>query len=140
MSGSAIRILAALIFIGHGLGHALATFPFVGFKLSKTHSADSRILGKRFGPAATHNLCLVLHTAALISFVAAGAALAGWGFHGRAWEGFALAGSLISFSGLVLFRNAFPFFFPNKVGVIALNALTLLLVLVFRWPTSLFQG
>ena len=129
MSGSAIRILVALIFIGHGLGHALATFPFVGFKLSKTHSADSLILGKKFGPATTHNLCLVLHTAALISFVAAGAALAGWGFHGRAWEGFALAGSLISFSGLILFWNAFPTLIPNKIGVIIVDVAVLICLL-----------
>lgn len=139
MPDSAIRILVGVIFIGHGLGHALATLPFVGFKLSKTHSAESWLLRKRMGAGATDTLCLVLHTAALIAFIAAGAALADWGFHGRGWEGFAVAGSLISFSGLALFWNAFPFLFPNKIGVIAVNALTLLLVLVLEWPSSLFQ-
>jgi len=139
MSDSVFRILVALVFIGHGLGHGLAVLPFVGFKLSKTHSAESRILRERVGPGVNRGICLLLFMAALISFVAAGAALAEWGFHGRTWENLALAGSFLSFAGLAIFWDAYPFLFPNKVGVIVVNAATILVILVFRWPASLFS-
>jgi hypothetical protein len=132
MSESAIRILVALVFIAHGLGHGLAALPFVGFKLSKPHSAESWILSDRIGKRNARVACLVIHTIALILFVAAGAALAGWGFHGRDWEALAVSGALFSSFGLILFWNAFPFLVPNKVGVILVNGATLLFVLVLR--------
>ena len=49
VSPQLIRIIVAILFLGHGLGHALPALPVMGFRLSASHSSDSWILNRVMG-------------------------------------------------------------------------------------------
>jgi hypothetical protein len=83
---------------------------------------------------------VIVHVLALFVFGVAGSALAGWGFQWVDWETVTVLGAILSLSALLLFWHAFPFFFPNKIGVIVVNLVALLAILVLRWPPGLFGG
>ena len=140
MSVATVKVIVALVLVGHGLGHALGTLPVFGMKLSREHSADSWLISKFLGEGPARGLCVIIHTLALLVFGVAGSSLAGWGFMWLDWEAVALFGATVSLAALLLFWDAFPFFFPNKIGVIVVNLLALLGILVLRWPPGLFGG
>jgi len=140
VSVATVKVIVALVLVAHGLGHALGTLPVFGMKLSREHSADSWLISKFLGDGPARGLCVIIHTLALLVFGVAGSALAGWGFQWVDWEAVTVLGAILSLSALLLFWHAFPFFFPNKVGVIPVNVLALLGILVLRWPPALFGG
>jgi hypothetical protein len=140
VSVQTLRAIVSVVLVAHGLGHALTALPLFGVKLSGTQSADSWLLARLLGPGPARGSCLVLHSLALLGFVGAGLALSEWGLPWGSWERWALWASGLSLLGLGLFWNAFPFLVPNKVGVLAVDLLTLSSILMLRWPAGLFQG
>ena len=56
------------------------------------------------------------------------------------WGRLAVLGGSVSLLALVLFWNAFPFLFPNKVGVMAIDLWAIGSVLWLRWPAGLFDA
>ena len=140
MSGPAVRVLIGLLFIAHGMGHALTTLPLFGLRLSEAHSPDSPVVARVVGPGPARGIGAILNLLALLAFLGAGLALAGWGLSGASWETLALEAVLLSSVALALYWDALPFLIPNKVGVMVFNALTLLSILWMRWPPGIFDG
>lgn len=139
MSVSALRVVVALVLIGHGLGHALPILPAFGFTLSPSHSNASWLLPRTVGPVAVGLFCTILHLLALSIFIAAGLALAGWGLSSGSWEKLAVPAAVLSLVGLGIFLNGYPFLVPNKVGVLLVDGFVLASVLWLRWPVGLFD-
>ena len=139
MSDSTARVLIGLLLIGHGLGHTLTALPLFGLRLSDTHSPDSAAVARvvKAGPA--RGIGVILNLLALLAFLAAGLAVAGWGLGGASWETLAVEAVILSSVALALYWDAYPFLFPNKVGVIVVNTLTLLSIIWLRWPPQIFQ-
>ena len=140
MDAAWVRAVTGLILIGHGLGHALAVFPIFGLRLSETHSPDSFPLSRLIGAGPARGAGAILNLLALLAFVGAGLALPDWALSGASWGRLAVVAAVVSCVALTLYWNAFPFLFPNKVGVITVNAGTLLSVIWLRWPPELFGG
>jgi len=140
MSPPVVRTIAALVLLGHGLGHVLATLPLLGVHLSASHSSRSLLLNGVVGAGVASTACVVLNLGALVLFVAAGLGVAAWGVPREAWGWLAVVAASTSLLGLVLFWNAFPFLFPNKIGVLVLDLWTLAGVLWLRWPAGLFDA
>ena len=140
MSVPAVRALIGLLFIAHGLGHALTTLPLFGLRLSDTHSPDSPLVARVVGPGPARGIGVILNLLALLAFVGAGLALPGWGLSGASWETLALEAVVLSSVAMALYWDAYPFVIPNKVGVAVFNALTLLSILWLRWPAGVFDG
>lgn len=138
MSVSTVRIIVSLVLMAHGLGHALTALPVYGLRLSETHSADSWLLSKVLRKGLSSGFCVIVNLLAMVTFVAAGLALADWGLARDSWEGLAVTGSVFSLLGLALFWNGFPFLVPNKVGALFVDILALVAILWLRWPPGLF--
>jgi hypothetical protein len=137
MSSTSIRIVVAVILIGHGLGHALGLLPLAGVRLSTSHSAGSWLLSPLIGDAPARALGAVLWLASLSGFVAAGIAIAGLGLAPSGWTRLAGLAAVLSLVTLTLFWHGFPFLFPNKIGAIAVDLALLISVLWLRWPAAL---
>ena len=140
MSPHLLRMVVAIILMAHGLGHALTLFPLFGVRLSDSHSSASSLLGEGVPPTVASGLCVILNGGTLLLFLLAGLALAGWGVPRELWERLALLAAGISLLGLVLFWNAYPFLFPNKVGLILVDLWAVASVLWLRWPEGVFNG
>jgi len=140
MSPPVVRTIAAFLLLGHGLGHVLTTLPLLGVRLSASHSSRSPLLEGLVGTGAASTVCVALNLGALVLFVGAGLGVAGWGVPREAWGRLAVLAASTSLLGLALFWNAFPFLFPNKIGVLALDLWTLAGILWLRWPTALFDA
>jgi hypothetical protein len=121
MSDTTWRIIIAVILMAHGLGHVLGTLAAVGVKLSPTHSPDSWLFTRLLGDTGARTIGFVIWLLALVGFVGAGLGLLGWLVPAASVPALAIGASVISLAGLALFWNAFPFFFPNKVGVIVVD-------------------
>jgi hypothetical protein len=129
MSNPFWQIVVAIVLILHGLGHALGMMAASGVTLSQTHAPHSWLLSKLLGDTATRAIGFVVWLLALIGFVGAGLGLLGLIVPATWWQPLAVGAAIISLFGLALFWNALPFFFPNKVGVIIVDAV----VLVWLW-------
>lgn len=140
MSPQVFRVLAALLLLAHGLGHALTALPLFGIRLSASHASTSWLLDGVAGPRAISTVCVGLNLLALLLFVGAGLGVAGWGVPRESWGRLAVLGGSVSLLALVLFWNAFPFLFPNKVGVMAIDLWAIGSVLWLRWPAGLFDA
>ena len=139
MSASTVRALIGLLLIGHGLGHILTALPLFGLRLSDTHSPDSPAVARVVKPGPARGIGVILNLLALLVYLAAGLALAGWGLGGASWERLAVEAVVLSSVALALYWNAYPSLFPNKVGVIVVNALTLLSIFWLHWPPQIFE-
>lgn len=126
-----------IILLLHGIGHAMGLLPLFGVKLSQTHSSHSRLLTGPLGKTATGIIGALFFCLSLIAFVCAGLSLLGWLIPGNLWPSLAIAAPVISLVGLFFFWNGFPFLFPNKIGVIAVDILTLAAVLIYKWAPSI---
>lgn len=125
MSDTTWRIIIAVILIAHGLGHVLGILAALGVKLSPTHSPDSWLFTRLLGDTGARIIGFVIWLLALVGFVGAGLGLLGWLVPAASVPALAIGASVISLAGLALFWNAFPFFFPNKVGVIVVDVAVL---------------
>jgi hypothetical protein len=129
-----MKIIMAIVLTGHGIGHAMGILAVFGVKLSKTHSARSWLLSNPLGESVTNVIAVLVWALALLAFVGAGLGLAGWLVSHNWWKTLAISASIISLAGLFFSWNSFPFFFPNKVGVICVDAAVLVSLLWFHWP------
>lgn len=125
MADTTWRIIIAVILIAHGLGHGLGMLAAIGVKLSPTHSPDSWLFTRLLGDTGARIIGFVIWLLALVGFVGAGLGLLGWLVPAASVPALAIGASVISLAGLALFWNAFPFFFPNKVGVIVVDVAVL---------------
>ncbi|UCF20310.1 MAG: hypothetical protein JSU87_02560 [Gemmatimonadota bacterium] len=135
-----LRVAVAVVLIAHGLGHALGILPLFGIKLSGTHAFTSWLVTEQLGGAATRGLGLTLWLAALIGFVVAGLGLLDWLVPPDSWQPLAIAAALASLVAIALFWGGLPFFFPNKVGAIAVDLAVLVSLLWLRWPPGVVKG
>jgi hypothetical protein len=125
MSASTLRIVVAVVLTAHGIGHALAILPVFGVKLSDKHSPSSWILTGLLGGTLASRFGFLIWISALMGFVGAGLGLLGWLVPTDWWQPLAIGAAITSLLGLFIFWNAFPFFFPNKVGVVAVDVATI---------------
>ena len=139
MSPHLVRIIVGILFLGHGLGHAMPALPLLGFRLSASHSSKSWLLNGFAGAGAASAICVAMNLLALLAFMGAGLSVAEWGVPREAWGRLATAGAFVSLLALVLFWDAYPFLFPNKVGVILVDLFAIVTVLFARWPAALFH-
>jgi hypothetical protein len=140
MSTSTLRVVLAVVLIAHGLGHALGMLSTAGLKLSDTHAPNSWLFTPLLGGTPARVVGFVFWLAALLTFVGAGLALAGWAVPRPWWHSLAIAASVTSLAALVLYWHGLPFFFPNKVGVVAVDLAVLYSRLWLHWPTAGFHG
>ena len=140
MSTSTLRIIIAIVLIGHGIGHVLGVLAAFGVKLTPTHSAKSWLLTGALGEMVSRGLAFVIFLAATLGFIAAGLGMFGWLVPESLWQQLAIWASVISLVGLILFINAFPTFFPNWIGANAVNVAVLVLLLLAHWPPKIVGG
>ena len=129
-----LKVVIALILFAHGIGHSMGLLQV--FKVASVNPAwhgDSWLLTGVAGPTATQAVGTVLWVAAIIGFVALGAVVMGW-LPESWWTPLAVAASVVSLAGLVLFPVAFPTF--SSIGAFAVNAAVLVAALWFHWVPS----
>lgn len=66
MSPNLFRIVIAIAFSGHGIGHIMGILPMFGIKLSKTHSDQSWLLSSWLPVVAVKPLEVVILVATLV--------------------------------------------------------------------------
>jgi len=148
MSGTVLRVIIALVFAFHGVGHAMGIIPALGIVGGegsrqgwlKNWSSHSWLLTNLLGDTVSRILCVALSGVPLIGFLCAALALAGWGIPHDWWRTLAVVSAVVSLAALLLFWNALIFLFPHKVGALAVNVATLLCLLVLNWPAEATLG
>ena len=138
MPFTTLKIIIAIIFLAHGLGHVLGIFSAFGMKLSQTHSPDSWLFSGFLGDTFTRIICIVFMLVSLLLYVGAGFGLLNWLVPQSSWLPLAFIASIISLAAIILFWNALPFTFPNKIGAIIVNAGVIILFQIMHWPPELF--
>jgi hypothetical protein len=110
------RPLIAIVLGAHGIGHILFLVPFLGVA-SWGITVRSWLLGSGIVARA---IGAILWVAALVAFV-----VAAFGFyrHGAGWQAWAIAGSVASLAGLILFWKGIPM--SNKYWAALLNLIAL---------------
>ncbi len=136
MSGTTLRIIIALVFFIHGVGHAMGIIPALRPVDVKGWSSHSWPLTSLLGGSVTRIISIVLFLAALVGFLAATLGLMGWLVPHDSWRTLAVASAVISLVAIALFWNAFVSFIPNKLGAIAVDVTTLVCLLVLNWPSE----
>jgi hypothetical protein len=136
MSGTTLRIIIALVFFAHGVGHAMGIMPALGLASVKGWSSRSWLLTPLLGETASRIISVVLFLAALLGFLAAALGLTGWLVPHDTWRTLAVVSAVISLVALTLFWNAFVSFIPNKLGAIVVDVATLVCLLVLNWPSE----
>ena len=140
MSTSTLRFIITLILIAHGLGHAIGILAVAGIKLSSTHSSTSWLLTKLLGDSAIKITSSVIWLIAIIGFVGAGMGIQNWIVSQDYWQNLAKLAAIVSLVGLILFWNAFPFFIPNKAGIILVDMLVIISLYWIQWPRDLLTN
>ena len=134
MSTATMRTIIAITMIFQGIGHFMGLMPILGIKLSDSHSGKSWLLTGSLGEKLSHVVGFFVWSAALLCFVLAGLSLLGWLVPQDWWQLLVKIAAIISLVGLAFFWNAFPFFFPNKLGVITVDCALLISLFFLKWP------
>lgn len=134
-----MRWAIGLVLVIHGIGQLLGVLALTQVG-PDSWNARSWLLTDAVGEGPARIVSTVLWVAALALFVAAGLAVLGVGADYASWRMLAVAGAAASLTGMVLFWNAFPVLFPNKIGSIAVNLTVLIGVLITDWPTDTALG
>jgi hypothetical protein len=132
---SAWQWIVGVVLVLHGVGQLLGVLALTRLG-GPTWNARSWLLTEAIGEAASKALSAVVWTAALVLFVVAGLVVLGVTASGPDWRALAVAGALVSLTGMALFWNAFPVLIPNKLGSVAVDLAALVGVLVADWPTD----
>ena len=149
MSGTSLRTLIVVVFLIHGVGQFMGIIPALrlfgtesggGPEWFRNWTSDSWLLTDLVGSAATRIVCLLLFGAAFIGFVTAGLGLAGGLVPYGWWRPLAVASAAIALVALILFWDALIYFFPHKVGDIAVNLAVLVCLLGLSWPSDAALG
>lgn len=134
-----MRWAVGLVLVIHGIGQFLGVLALTQIG-PDSWNARSWLLSDAIGEGPARVLSAVLWVSALALFVAAGLAVLGVGAEYASWRTLAVTGAALSLIGMVLFWNAFPVLFPNKVGSLAVNLTVLIGVLITDWPTDVALG
>jgi hypothetical protein len=140
MSGTTLRIIIALVFVVHGVGHSMGIIPAVRPVDVKGWSSHSWLLTPLLGEAASRIISIILYLAALVGFLAAALGLMGWLVPHDTWRTLAVASAVISLVAIALFWNAFVSLIPNKLGAFAVDVATLVCLLGLNWPSEADLG
>ncbi len=136
MSNQTLRVVVSLVLIIHGIGHWMGIL--TATQIIKTDSWHSRswLLTDPLGDSTARMIALALWVITFIGFVAAGAGAWGFGPTQGSWRTIAVVSAVLSLVTLALFWNAFAVLFPNKIGAIAVNVVTLVAILLANWPPT----
>ena len=129
-----LRMMIALVLVSHGIGHSMGLLQV--FKVATVNpqwNGDSWLLTGPTGPTITNLVAVSVWILAIIGFAAVAAVTLGWLPEGW-FAPLAIASSIVSLAGLVLFPVAFPLF--STVGALAANLAVLVAVLWFDWVPS----
>jgi hypothetical protein len=96
MSGTTLRIIIALVFFVHGVGHAMGIMPALRLVNVKGWSSHSWLVTPLLGDGVTRIISVVLFLAALVGFLAAALGLLGWLVPHDSWRTLAIASPVIS--------------------------------------------
>ena len=123
MSTSTLKLVIAIIIVAHGIGHVMPILAAFGLKMSSHHSLHSWAFSSLIGEKPTTIFAVIYWFLPLIGFIVAGFGMYDILISFNSWQQVALISAILSSIGLVFFWNAFPFLFPNKIGVIIVNLL-----------------
>ena len=129
------RLVIAIVFIMHGVGHVMGVFSVFGLFTGQGLSSRSWLLTGILGDSAASWFSLLLWTAALLGFVGAGFGLLGWLVPEPWWQPLAIGAAVISLLGLLLYWHAF-FTLMNKMGAIGVDLAVLVALLWLHWPVE----
>ena len=141
MSAQTIKLFIAGVLLLHGLGHVGALGALVAQgRVVSTGSwlrARSWLFPSLAVPVAT-TVASIFWVLSTIGFVAA--AMSFWGVlvPGDAWRQLALASSIVSALGIVLFFGTWPTF--NTLAALAVNIAVLVTQLWLHWPPQAMFG
>lgn len=136
MSGTTLRYIIAGVLTVHGIGHVLGIMAALNLSNLEGWSSQSWLLTRLLGDTVARAISFVLFLAALVGSIAAALALLGWLLPHEWWRSLAVVSAASSLVALGLFWNAFPSFFPNKIGAIVVDVTVLVCILVADWPTE----
>jgi hypothetical protein len=129
-----LKVIIALVLLAHGIGHSMGLLQV--FKVATVNpqwQGDSWLLGAGAGTAASQFVGVALWSLAIVGFAALAAVVMGW--LPEDWFGtLAIASSLVSLAGLLLFPVAFPVM--STVGALVVNVAVLAAVLWYQWVPS----
>jgi hypothetical protein len=128
-----LKIVIALVLVAHGIGHSMGILG--AFKVATVNPAwqgDSWILGDLV-PSASQTIGTALWALALVGFVMLGAIVMGW-LPAAWWLPLAIASSVASLLGVLLFPIAFPAF--STLGAVAVDLAVLVATLWYGWTPS----
>jgi len=132
---SSWRLWIGIVLILHGVGHILGVLALTSLG-GDNWNARSWLLTDSIGEGPARTLSVILWVGCCIAFVVAGLALLEIGFPESWWKPVATGAAFVSTVTLVLFWNAFPVLFPNKIGALAVNLAAIWGVLLADWPTE----
>jgi multisubunit Na+/H+ antiporter MnhC subunit len=118
-----LKIVIGLVLIAHGIGHSIGILG--AFKIAAVNPAwqgDSWILSNVAGDTIAQAIGTTLWLIAMIGFVALGLVVFGW-LPAAWWQPLAIASSVASLLGVLLFPMAFPTF--STIGAIVVDVAVL---------------
>lgn len=131
-----LKIVVALVLLAHGVGHSMGLLQLFNVAtVNPSWRGDSWLLTGPFGSGVTQVAGVLLWSASIIGFGAVAAVVVGW--LPISWfTPLAVASSLISLLGIVLFPMAFPM--TSTIGAVAVDVVLLAAAMWFRWlPTEI---
>lgn len=138
MSTSAVKLVAFLVLLVHGIGHLQGVVSGSGIKF-RTSTSNASWLLKSLSVKWNRLICLVLYSAASVFGILAALGLRGVLGTESPWTAMALTCAIFSTLGLVLFPKALAMLF-NKVGAIAVNLIIFYSILFNgNWPSVIFE-
>lgn len=141
MSVQTIKILIAGALLLHGLGHVGAIGALVAHGLGAStgpwRPARSWLLRPLPAPVAT-TVASIFWALSAIGFVAASMSFWGILVPGELWRQLALASSVVSILGIVLFFGIWPLF--NTFAALGMNIAVLVTQLSMHWPPPAMFG
>ncbi len=141
MSAQTIRVLIAGALLLHGLGHSGALVALI--VVGRGHSGGSWLPARSWlfpsltAPTA-RTVAGAFWVVSTIGFVAASMSFWGILVPGEAWRQLAVAFSIVSTLGIVLFLGTWPTF--NTLAALAMNAAVLVTQLWLHWPPQAMFG
>jgi hypothetical protein len=129
-----LRYLIALVLLAHGIGHTIGIMQTLRLTTVKPQwNGDSWLLTGIAGSTVTNAVGIALWTAAMLGFVLAAGVVAGW-LPADWWRPLAIAASLCSLAGILLFPAAFPIF--STIAALVVDVVVLGAVVWSQWAPS----
>jgi hypothetical protein len=129
-----VRILIALVLLGHGIGHSMGIMQVLRVAtVNPAWNGDSWLLTNTVGSTATRAFGITVWIAAMIGFVIAAGIVMGW-LPQAWWLPVALGSSVVSLAGLAVFPMAFPLF--STIGAFLVNVAVIAAVMWVHWVPS----